>query len=197
MTHAISGRTSDKPFAFYDLESHSLKTSRATDQRDSPTFSGIVPRMGFLSDGRLYERPRSAPRTSESVSSSRSIPTPMVGDAAQACNKTATRHKIPPTGIHPGETLTDWIRLLPGDWGDDEPVIRHWEVVLGRPAPIPSEPNNNGKPRITVDFDEWLMGLPEGWIDDVDIPYGAKIKLCGNGVVPQQAEEAIRQLIDW
>lgn len=40
------------------------------------------------------------------------------------------------------------------------------------------------------------MGLPEGWISDADIPYGAKLKLCGNGVVPQQAELALRQLLE-
>lgn len=40
------------------------------------------------------------------------------------------------------------------------------------------------------------MGLPEGWVTDIDIPYGAKIKLLGNGVVPQQAELAIRYLFD-
>jgi DNA (cytosine-5)-methyltransferase 1 len=66
--------------------------------------------------------------------------------------------------------------------------------VLGRPAPDPTEPNKNGNPRLTVAFDEWMMGLPEGWVDDFDIPYGAKIKLCGNGVVPQQAEIALRYL---
>lgn len=43
-------------------------------------------------------------------------------------------------------------------------------------------------------FDEWMMGLPKGWVGDIDIPYVAKIKLCGNGVVPQQAELALREL---
>jgi hypothetical protein len=35
------------------------------------------------------------------------LPTPMVGDAKMARNSTATRHRTPPTGIHPGDTLTD------------------------------------------------------------------------------------------
>jgi len=39
------------------------------------------------------------------------------------------------------------------------------------------------------------MGLPEGWVDNVDIPYGAKLKLLGNGVVPQQASLALSLLL--
>lgn len=81
-------------------------------------------------------------------------------------------------------------------WGEYEPAIRRWESLLGRAAPDPTEPNKNGRPRLTVAFDEWMMGLPEGWVGDIDIPYGAKIKLCGNGVVPQQAELALRLLLD-
>lgn len=35
------------------------------------------------------------------------LPTPTVGDSRDSRNSTATRHKIPPTGIHAGNTLTD------------------------------------------------------------------------------------------
>ena len=37
----------------------------------------------------------------------RLLPTPTVGDSRNARNSTAVRHKIPPTGIHAGNTLTD------------------------------------------------------------------------------------------
>ena len=80
------------------------------------------------------------------------------------------------------------------DWGEYEPAIRRWEAVT-RPAPPPPEPNKNGKPRLPAEVDEGMMGLPQGGITDLDIPYGAKIKLCGNGVVPQQAELALRLLL--
>lgn len=40
------------------------------------------------------------------------------------------------------------------------------------------------------------MGLPKGWVTDSGIPYTAQIKLLGNGVVPQQAEIALRYLLD-
>jgi DNA (cytosine-5)-methyltransferase 1 len=39
------------------------------------------------------------------------------------------------------------------------------------------------------------MGLPEGWVSEVpEISMNEALKLCGNGVVPQQAEMAIRHL---
>ena len=66
---------------------------------------------------------------------------------------------------------------------------------MNRPAPAPTEPNKLGRPRLTAAFHEWMMGLPEGWVTHVDIPYSAKIKLTGNGVVPQQGELAIRRLL--
>lgn len=39
------------------------------------------------------------------------------------------------------------------------------------------------------------MGIPEGWVTETNIPHGAKIKLLGNGVVYQQGELALRQLL--
>jgi hypothetical protein len=41
------------------------------------------------------------------------LPTPTVGDSKSARNSTAKRSRIPPTGIHAGDTLTDWVTLLP------------------------------------------------------------------------------------
>jgi DNA (cytosine-5)-methyltransferase 1 len=38
------------------------------------------------------------------------------------------------------------------------------------------------------------MGLPEGFVTDLDLPYTAQHRLLGNGVVPQQALAALRQL---
>ncbi len=80
-------------------------------------------------------------------------------------------------------------------WGVYEPAIRRWEHTVG-PVPNPTEPNKNGRPRLTAVFVEWMMGLPKGWVTDSGIPYTAQIKLLGNGVVPQQAEIALRYLLD-
>lgn len=79
-------------------------------------------------------------------------------------------------------------------FGQYAAAIRRWEHVLGRPAPAPTEPTGkNGAHRLSPRFVEWLMGLPDGWITDVPgITRNEALKACGNGVVPQQAAEAVR-----
>jgi hypothetical protein len=82
------------------------------------------------------------------------------------------------------------------EWGKFEPAIRRWETVLGRPAPAPTLPDGkDGAHRLSKHFTEWMMGLPEGWICDADITRNEALKLAGNGVVPQQAELALRILL--
>lgn len=45
-------------------------------------------------------------------------------------------------------------------------------------------------------FVSWLMGLPDGYLTQVPgLSRGALLKLCGNGVVPQQGAEALRYLL--
>ena len=44
-------------------------------------------------------------------------------------------------------------------------------------------------------FVEWMMGLPEGWVTDIDISRADQIKALGNGVVPQQALAALRAMV--
>ena len=88
-------------------------------------------------------------------------------------------------------------------WGKFEPAIRRWEQTIDRPAPLPTKPDGkDGNHRLSAEFTEWMMGLPAGWITDPEIGLtrNEQLKACGNGVVPQQAELALRVLlqnIDW
>jgi DNA (cytosine-5)-methyltransferase 1 len=79
----------------------------------------------------------------------------------------------------------------PVDWGQYAPAIARWERELGRVAPAPTEPGaaKNGSRRLSARFEEWMMGLPDGWVTDPDIglTWGEQVKALGNGVVPQQA----------
>jgi DNA (cytosine-5)-methyltransferase 1 len=82
------------------------------------------------------------------------------------------------------------------NWGKFEPAIRRWEDTIGRLAPAPTKPDGKeGAHRLSSAFTEWMMGLPEGWITDVGLSRNAELKACGNGVVPQQAELALRFLL--
>lgn len=83
------------------------------------------------------------------------------------------------------------------EWGKFEPAVRRWEETIGRPAPAPTKPDGkDGAHRLSSAFTEWMMGLPEGWITDVGLGRKDELKACGNGVVPQQAELALRFLLE-
>jgi len=82
-------------------------------------------------------------------------------------------------------------------WGKFEPAIRRWEKTLGRPSPLPTNPDGKyGAHRLSSAFTEWMMGLPEGWVTGVGLTRNEELKACGNGVVPQQAELALRILLE-
>ncbi len=79
-------------------------------------------------------------------------------------------------------------------FGTYQAAVDRWASVIGRPAPDPTIPGTNG-PRLSARFTEWLMGWPDGWVTDTDgISHSAALKICGNGVVPQQAVLALHLL---
>jgi DNA (cytosine-5)-methyltransferase 1 len=83
------------------------------------------------------------------------------------------------------------------NWGKFEPAIRRWEAILGRQAPEPTKPDGkDGNHRLSSKFTEWMMGLPDGWITGHNLKRNDELKLAGNGVVPQQAELALRLLLE-
>lgn len=82
-------------------------------------------------------------------------------------------------------------------WGKFEFAIRQWEAVLGRPAPAPTKPDGkDGAHRLSSEFTEWMMGLEPGWVTGHGLTRNEELKMCGNGVVPQQAQLALRMLLD-
>ena len=88
-------------------------------------------------------------------------------------------------------------QVLTTNWGKFEPAIRRWEEVIGRSAPAPTKPDGkDGAHRLSSAFTEWMMGVPEGWITDCGLTRNEELKACGNGVVPQQAELALRYLLE-
>lgn len=82
------------------------------------------------------------------------------------------------------------------NWGEYGPAVRRWERING-PAPRPTEPTGrDGAHRLSPAFVEWMMGLPAGWVTDVPgVNRNAQLKALGNGVVPQQAAAALRDML--
>jgi hypothetical protein len=86
-------------------------------------------------------------------------------------------------------------QVLTTNWGKFEPAIRRWEAVT-RPAPAPTKPDGkDGNHRLSSLFTEWMMGLPDGWVTGHGLKRNDELKMCGNGVVPQQAVLALRYLL--
>jgi hypothetical protein len=82
-------------------------------------------------------------------------------------------------------------------WGKFAPAIERWEQLTGRAAPAPTKPDGKDDAhRLSSEFTEWMMGLPAGWITGVGLSRNEELKACGNGVVPQQAELALRMLLE-
>lgn len=111
------------------------------------------------------------------------FPTPSAADG--------TGGKYNSTGHQP--CLPGTVRELVGvEWGAYAPAVRRWEQ-LTRPAPPPTEPNRNGRPRLAAAFAEWMMGLPAEHVTNptIGLSRSEQLKAIGNGVCPQQALAAL------
>jgi DNA (cytosine-5)-methyltransferase 1 len=96
----------------------------------------------------------------------------------------STIHEIEDKAVHMG-------------WGKFEPAVKRWEEVTSMKAPNPTKPDGkDGAHRLSSKFTEWMMGLPEGWVTGLGLSRKDELKACGNGVVPQQAELALRLLVE-
>ncbi|MFI5783528.1 DNA cytosine methyltransferase [Nocardia sp. NPDC051570] len=105
-------------------------------------------------------------------------------------------------GVHPdrraGRTrqLADYA-LVHGSsrWGIYQAAIARQEK-LTRPAPAPTEPNRNGKPRLSTAFAEWMMMMQPGWVTDpaIGLSRVEQLRAIGNAVVTPCAVLAYRHL---
>lgn len=82
-------------------------------------------------------------------------------------------------------------------FGQYAPAIARWEPIVGYPAPAPVEPTGKGGAnRLSGRFTEWMMGWPAGWVTDAPgVTRNEALSICGDGVIPQQAEAAVRHLL--
>ncbi|MGO3150474.1 DNA cytosine methyltransferase [Glutamicibacter ardleyensis] len=82
------------------------------------------------------------------------------------------------------------------NWGVYAPAIRRWETLRGT-APAPTELTTKGKHRLASRFAEWMMGLRRGHVTDVPgLTRNEELKALGNGVVPQQAIAALKNMLE-
>ncbi len=153
------------------------------------------------------------------------LPTPMVGSSSPAAHgqisgdfRAAMDRVLEQVSLLPTPTVGNATggnaqrggnraeeKLLPGlardhetDWGPYTAAIRRWETVTGRTAPAPvRHDGKGGKPRLNPELTEWMMGWPAGWVTapEIGLTRAEQLKGCGNGVVPQQAAAAQREML--
>jgi hypothetical protein len=199
-----------------DSESSSLPTPTVSDQYTanltstqqsegslhSVTLAQIVNRPDLLPttraqhgdnrNNKIYERDSAKPQNLENALYHVLLPTPVASEGYKAPSQQTSETKAKTGQVWLSNTAKD----MEQTWGRFEPAIRRWETVLGRPAPAPTNPDGkDGNHRLSSKFTEWMMGLPEGWITDAGLTRNEELKACGNGVVPQQAELALRMLL--
>ena len=104
-------------------------------------------------------------------------------------------------GRRDASRLEDQIANLNGivdqrELGPYAPAIARWEEIIGA-APAPTKPGRNGRPKLNPAFAEWMMGAPAGWITDTPgVTDNEALRMAGNGVVQQQAEVALRTMLN-
>ena len=119
----------------------------------------------------------------------RLMPTPQVDDAKNTGHNQDRR---------PTLASEVWETERETDWGKFAPAIERWEAAIDCEAPAPTKPDGkDGQHRLSAEFTEWMMGLPAGWVTDPELGLtrNEQLKLCGNGVVPQQAALALTRLL--
>jgi hypothetical protein len=125
------------------------------------------------------------------------FPTPKALDGVKGNLKTSQERLDSGHQVDLPNVAIDLLEEKETSWGKFEPAIRRWEAILGRPAPAPTKPDGKeGAHRLSSKFTEWMMGLPDNWITGHDLKRNDELKLAGNGVVPQQAELALKLLLE-
>ena len=166
-TNEICGRQPHEYLTKYDRDSRSWKTCQRSLLADTlEPFSGTWPRSGSMLDGMCFQQRALEHPISASGSGLWPVPSPMAGDAQSARNATATRYRIPPTGIHAGTTLTDYVTLFP------TPSARDWKSSHASQAtmqkntrPLNETITDGSGGQLNPEWVEWLMGWPIGWTD--------------------------------
>lgn len=118
------------------------------------------------------------------------LPTPTVGH----------RDRSESTGLSKLDGTRDFVDLgsvaALTRFGQYAPAIARQELAFGYPAPNPTEPSKNGRPRLSARFAEWMMGAPPGWITDTPgVTRAEALRMAGNGVVWQQALAALLDML--
>lgn len=175
------------------VASQGHKVSRSEVNLPTPTVSDIF--TGNLSSKQHSEGSLHSVSLAQIVHRADLLPTPIVRDYKDGQSEVLRDGKVQTDTV--GRAVMNSGEIYGMSWGKFEPAIRRWEAILGRQAPSPTKADGKeGAHRLSSSFTEWMMGLPKDWICGHDLKRNDELKLAGNGVVPQQAELALRLLLE-
>lgn len=162
------------------------------------TYRDKIPTDGAMRARSIYAHPGLPCATPATLG--KLLPTPAVADATggHAHRSGARNTELLLPGIaraYAEGTLSDDLSA----WGEYLPAVIRHALTTKMDVPAPSEPGAKAgsRPRLAAPFVEWMMGLPAGWVTDpaLGLTRPQQLKALGNGVVPQQAEYAIRAMV--
>jgi hypothetical protein len=169
----------------------------STDSRDQTSSTGELsllptPTSRGWKSGASNLMDRNARPLNETVVNL--LPTPKASDGPHGGpNQRDTAGNFYLPGLAVRLDSESWKATNGKDYG---PAVQRWGRVIGRPAPCPTEPGTRGNRRLSPAFEEWMMGLPAGWVTAVsDIPRTEQMRILGNGVVWQQGRHAFHHLL--
>jgi hypothetical protein len=175
------------------VASQGVKVSRALVNLPTPTVSDLY--TGNLSSKQHSEGSLHSVSLAQIVNRPDLLPTPIVRDYKDGQSEVLRNGKVQTDTV--GRAIMNSGEVSKNKWGKFEQAVKIWEQEVEREAPSPTKPDGkDGNHRLSSKFTEWMMGLPEGWITDVGLTRNEELKLAGNGVVPQQAELALRLLLE-
>ena len=115
------GSTWEESLAKYDLSSHTWRTAHSLFPEDLPWSSVILPRLGTMRNGDVYQRPAWAPITS-GIESGSLLPTPTCHNAKEGAYPAEYARNTPTLATHVGGKIhpnfTEWMMCWPQDWSD-------------------------------------------------------------------------------
>ena len=124
------------------------------------------------------------------------LPTPIVRDYKDGYSDVLRGGDVQTDTV--GRAVFSSGEISGGEWGKFTSAIKRWENILGTRAPDPTRPDGkDDNERLNPVFVEWMMGLEEGHVTspEIGLSRNDQLKVCGNGVVPQQAVLALTDLL--
>lgn len=187
-----SGQPSLMPFATFDQQTCSWKTSEGTSLSGSTKSSPTLPPSGSMRNGELWAAAKLVPLTGETASGSL-LPTPVARDHKGRAHR---RHQLPDAILGPPPDSN------PNELEQRFRESKHWTAAQlwcethGTIPPLTVISPRNNNPALNPELPEWMMGFPPGWVTDpeLSIPRTRQLQCIGNAIQPQTCAAAFNAL---